>query len=282
MKKILLPTAILLLLTSVPVACSKPPRAVPTIVTGSSLITAIVQQVGGDDVNVLNIIPPAQHPGDFSPKPGDIQALHTATVFILHGWPGEGYADKLIQAADNPGLLVFKCNVEGNWMIPSVQKAAADKIAEILSQVDAANATDYGLRAASYKTTIDAEEVTIRARLTPAGVDRISVIASIRQADFLQWAGFNVVGTYGDPTTLTPQAVKDLVDKGKAGGVTLVVDNLQSGAEAGKGIAEELGATRLALSNFPGGFDDTGTWAKAIAYNVTLLVNAVQRSGAAK
>jgi len=41
--------------------------------------------------------------------------------------------------------------------------------------------------------------------------------------DFLQWAGFNIVATFDSAASLTPQVVKDLVDKGKANGVTLVI-----------------------------------------------------------
>ena len=104
----------------------------------------------------------------------------------------------------------------------------------------------------------------------------IKVIASSRQADFLQWAGFNVVATFDDASSLTPQVVKDLVDKGKSNGVTLVINNLQDSEDAGKGIAASIGAKNLNLSNFPGGFSDTNTWAQAIDYNVNLLLNAIK------
>jgi len=83
------------------------------------------------------------------------------------------------------------------------------------------------------------------------------------------------VATYGRPDSLTPQVVKELVDKGRAGNVSLIIDNLQSGENAGKAIAEELGLKRIILSNFPGGFDNTETWEKAIDRNIELILNAV-------
>jgi len=55
----------------------------------------------------------------------------------------------------------------------------------------------------------------------------------------------------------------------------LVVNNLQDGQDAGKAVAEEISAVNLNLSNFPGGFNNTETWEKAIDYNVTLLLDAV-------
>jgi zinc transport system substrate-binding protein len=57
--------------------------------------------------------------------------------------------------------------------------------------------------------------------------------------------------------------------------MTLVVNNLQDGKDAGKALAEELGAKNLNLSNFPGGFDDTETWEKAIDRNIELILEAV-------
>jgi zinc transport system substrate-binding protein len=69
--------------------------------------------------------------------------------------------------------------------------------------------------------------------------------------------------------------VKELVDKGREAGVTLIIDNIQSGQDAGAGIAEELGCTRIILSNFPGGFDNTETWEKTIDRNIELIMAAL-------
>jgi zinc transport system substrate-binding protein len=257
--------------------CSSGKASKLKVVTGSSLLSYIVQQVAGNKVDVVNLVPPAQHPGDFNVKPTDIQTLASASLFLLQGWPGEGYADKLIASANNPNLTVVKANVDGNWMIPSVQLVATDRVASILGQADSTSASTYQKSADEYKQRVQKKESDIKARLASANVLQVNVIASDRQADFLQWAGFNVVATYGAPESLTPQVVKDLVDKGRAAKVTLVVDNLQSGKDAGKGLAEELGAKNVNLSNFPGGLDNTETWEKAIDRNIELLLGAVAK-----
>jgi zinc transport system substrate-binding protein len=95
------------------------------------------------------------------------------------------------------------------------------------------------------------------------------------QAGFVKWAGLNIVATYGDPGSLTPKVVKELVDKGRQAKVSLIIDNLHSGRDAGKAIAEELGSERIILSNFPGGFENTETWEKAIDRNIELILEAV-------
>jgi len=101
------------------------------------------------------------------------------------------------------------------------------------------------------------------------------VICDEQQAGFVEWTGLNIVATFGRPDSLTPAVLKELLDKGREENVTLIIENLQSGHDAGVGIAEELGCKRITLSNFPGGFDNTETWEKAIDYNVHLILEAI-------
>ena len=244
--------------------------------TGTSLVTAIVEQVGGDHVQVFDLVPPSQHPGNFDVKPADIQNLASAKLLLTQGLPGETYIDKLIASANNPNLKFVKAGVPGNWMIPTIQSSAVDMVLIALMDVDPDNAQDYQAAAVKYKQAITDKDTEIRAKLVKANVASINVIASTRQADFLTWAGFNVVGTFDSAASLTTQAMEDLVDIGKAKGVTLVINNLQDSEDAGKGIAASIGAKSINLSNFPGGFSNTDTWEKAIDYNVNLLLNAIK------
>ena len=255
--------------------CSPEDTSKLKVVTSTSLIASIVERVGGDKVDVVNIIPPAQCPGHFDVKPSDIQRLADADLFLLHGWQGEMFSQELIASANNPDLTVITIDIQGNWMTPPVQIEAIDKITASLSQVDAGNGSAYQKSAAEIKDMVEAKGADVEERLAKANLSSISVICAEEQAGFVQWAGFNVVATYGRPDSLTPQVVKELVDKGREGKVSLIIDNMQSGQDAGAGIAEELGIARVILSNFPGGYENTETWEKAIDYNVELLLPAI-------
>ncbi len=279
MKKIsLLVTAILLLslaATSLLGGCSPVGTSKLKVVTSTSLIAQIAERVGGNEVDVVNIIPPSQCPGHFDVKPGDIQRLADADLFCLHGWQGEMFSEELIASADNPDLTVVKIDVQGNWMTPLVQLEATDKITDALCQVDAENCSVYQESAAELKGIIEAKEAEIEARLNQANLSGANVMCADMQVGFVGWAGFNIVATYGRPDSLTPQVVRELVDTGRAENVTLIIDNLQSGQDAGKGVAEELGCRRIIISNFPGGFDNTETWEKAIDRNVELILGVM-------
>jgi zinc transport system substrate-binding protein len=260
--------------------CSEQDETKLKVVTSTSLIAQIVERVGGDKVDVVNIIPPAQCPGHFDCTPGDIQKLADADLFLLHGWQGEKFSEDLIATADNDKLVSIQLNVSVgenmNWMTPPVQSAAVDKITDALIQLDGDNSDEYLAAADTYKRQITEKGNDVKNRLAAVTPANVNVLCADQQAGFVGWAGFNIVNVFGRPETLTPQVVKDLVDKGRSSGVILVIDNMQSGADAGAGIAEELGCGRVILSNFPGGYENTDTWEKTIDYNVELLLEVLK------
>jgi zinc transport system substrate-binding protein len=248
------------------------------VVTSTSLIASLVERVGGNRVDVVNIIPPAQCPGHFDVKPGDIQRLADADLFFLHGWQGEMFSEELIASANNPDLTVVTVDIEGlgsDWMIPSGQLAATDKITDALCQVDAENSAAYQESATEYKDKIAAKEAEIEAKLNQVNPSGVNVMCAEMQAGFVKWVGFNIITTYDRNDPSIPQVVRELVDTGREAGVTLVIDNLQSGQDAGLPIAMDIGCRRIILSNFPGGFDNTETWEKAIDRNIELILEAI-------
>jgi len=108
--------------------------------------------------------------------------------------------------------------------------------------------------------------------VNPSGVN---VMCAEMQAGFVKWVGFNIITTYDRNDPSIPQVVRGLVDTGREAGVTLIIDNLQSGQDAGLPIAMDIGCRRIILSNFPGGFDNTETWEKAIDRNIELILEAI-------
>ena len=244
------------------------------VVTSTSLIAQIVERIGGEKVNVVNIIPPAQCPGHFDVKPGDIQKLANAGLFLLHNWQGEKFSADLIASAKNNSLTTIQIELAGNWMTPAVQRDAADKIASILAKADPENADAYRQAASEYISAVTFKEAEAKSRLNNVALSSVNVLCDEQQAGFVKWVGLNVIAAFGRPETFTPQVIKDLEDKGRNGKVTLVIDNMQTGGESGKSLAEQLGVKQITLSNFPGGYDDTDTWEKALDKNIEMILKA--------
>ncbi|MDI6709866.1 MAG: metal ABC transporter substrate-binding protein [Bacillota bacterium] len=256
-------------------AVTPPAQPKLQVVTTTSLIADVAKAVGGDRVQVTNIIPPASCPGHFDIKPGDLKALADARLFMLHDWQGEKFSDGLIRSAGNPALQKVVLDIQGNWMAPPVQAQAIERITAALEAADPANAAAYRAAAAALADTVQRTGQELKARLEQAEVKDIKVLCADMQAGFVKWMGFTVVGVYGRPEDTTPQQMEEMLAKARQEGVTLVIDNLQSGHEAGVGMAKELGAEHVTLSNFPGGLPDTETWEKAVRKNVDLVLEAI-------
>jgi zinc transport system substrate-binding protein len=216
-------------------------------------------------------------PGHYDVKPSDIETLANSKALIIHNWQQDKANIKgLIEAADNPGLIIKVIDVPDAPMVPEVQAEAVDKIAQALCDIDPENSAYYQQRAEEriQVSLIKGEEV--KNRLQEAKVSEVEVICSDMQAGFVKWAGFDVMATYGRPEDLSVAEMERLVNQAKQAGVALVIDTLQSGGTAtSETMAQDIGATQVTISNFPGGFKGTETWEKTIDKNVDLIFEAL-------
>jgi len=258
-------------------SCTSSPAASADIVAGSSLIADIAQDLTDGKMEVRNLIPPGMCPGHYDVKPSDVETLANSKVFIIHNWQQHmKNITELIEAADNPGLVIKIIDVPDKPMVPQVQAETIDKIAQVLGEIDPENSAYYQGQAATRTQAILAKGEEVKGKLQDANVSGVKVVCVEYQAGFVEWAGFDVVSTYGRPEDLSVADVEKLVVEAKETGVALVIDNLQSGATAtSAAMAQDIGAIQVTISNFPGGFEDTETWEKALAKNVDLLLQAL-------
>ena len=191
------------------------------------------------------------------------------------------FSEELIVSADNPDLTTVIIDVKvgenTNWMTPEVQQAAVDKIVAALSQGDSNNSAAYEKVAIEYKSEVQVKGAEVKARLAEEDLASINVMCAEQLTGLVRWMGLNIITTYGRPDSLTPEVVKELVDTGREENVILIIDNLQSGQDAGAGLAEELGCKRIIFTNFPGGFDNTETWEKALDYDANLVLQVISQ-----
>jgi zinc transport system substrate-binding protein len=247
------------------------------IMAGSSLIANIIQDVADDKLETRTLIPPGVCPGHYDVKPSDIEALANSKALFIHNYQ-ENFENitGLIEAAENPDLVIKVIDITDNWMTPPVQAEAVDKIAQALGEIDPENAAYYEGKADERSQAILAKGEDVQSELQAAGVEGVKVICAEMQAGFVGWAGFNITATYGRPEDLSVSDVEQLVIDAKEAGVALVIDNLQSGATAtSETMAQDIGAIQVTISNFPGGFENTETWEKTIDKNVDLLLEAL-------
>jgi zinc transport system substrate-binding protein len=247
------------------------------IMAGSSLIADIIQDVAGNKLETHTLIPPGMCPGHYDVKPSDVETLANSRVLIIHNWQQNmKNITGLVEAADNPDLVIKVIDVPDMPMVSQIQAETTDKIARALGEIDPENAVYYQQRAAERTQAILAKGEEMKDKLQDANVSGVKVLCVEYQAGFAEWAGFNITATYGRPEDLSVADVETLVVEGKEAGVALVIDNLQSGTtNNSESMAQDIGAMQVTISNFPGGFENTETWEKAIDKNVDLLLEAL-------
>lgn len=189
-------------------------------------------------------------PGHFDLRPSHVSAANRADLLINQGW--ETWFPELRQSVVNPEVRLVTAQTRGNWMLPEVHRRAVAELVQLLVEANSAGGDTFHQRAESYLRRVDSVARAVRERF--AALDKPTVLAADQQAPFLSWLGFRVVGTYGRPEEFTARSLSALARVGIDSAVGIIVDNLQSGPDAGRELARALGARHLNLTNFP--FED--------------------------
>ena len=100
------------------------------VATTISTINSFVIGVGGDRVNVTNIVPVGASPETFQPTPQDVATVAQAQLLVENGAGLETWLAKLLSNASSPNIRVVVCAeglpvVNDNphlWMDPQLAK----------------------------------------------------------------------------------------------------------------------------------------------------------------
>lgn len=76
------------------------------VVASIDPLADFARRVGGDQVEVLTLVPPGASPHTYELKPSQVTQVARANLLVLNGVGFEYWADKLVKAVDNPELVV--------------------------------------------------------------------------------------------------------------------------------------------------------------------------------
>ena len=254
-------------------------RSCEEVVTGTSLISEMVQQMTGSQESLYNLLPPNMCPGHYDMRPGDLEAVAACRLLVLQPWQrAMPSIENVVKASKVPEARIRVIAVPGNWMLPATRIKAVRTLSEVL-------AVEYperkeAIRAAVKIMVADSVQVDAwgSAQLKALSPETIKVLCSEQQGDLARWAGLTVVQTYGRPESLSVAQVAALTDRTKENRIALVIDNLQSGdTKMGESLARDTGAVHVVLSNFPGAEKGQDTWEQTFKKNVERIVTAIRQ-----
>ena len=225
------------------------PAAAPpcTIVTSDTLLAGIIEALlPPETYRVEALLPPNQCPGHYDIKLSDIEKTRRAALLVsFRGMPFM----KKAASGGAPQLLV---DAGGrNWMRPDVYVEGLGHLAGELGARFPQDREAIGARRKEAERRVNAVAAALLKKIRRAGIAGRAVIASSMQKEPLEWMGFSIAGEYGRPEAMSAREVVRLVETGRRRQAVAVVDNLQSGPDTGRAIAETLGVAHVVLTNFP-------------------------------
>ena len=253
----------------------KAPAGKLTVVCTTTVLGDFAEEIGGDRIDVTSIVPAGICPGHYDVTPSAILAVSKAFLVFRHGF--EQYFpwfDSMLEASGNEGVEIVDFSSE--WNVPALAVENIERMSDELCDVDPCNAAYFRDNEMDLCDTINETAQEIQDEADLLNVGDVKVICMEWQECFVNWTGFNIVATYGPQEGLSLADADILINTGKNENVTLVIDNLQSGTEFGAGLASDVNATQVILTNFPGAIPGTETYAQMIEYNARQLFDALQ------
>ena len=243
----------------------------PIIVCTTSATGNTVEEFLGDTVEILVLVQPSLCPADFDIKPGYIDTISKATILFKQNIPGEFWLDGLIESAGNEKLTTV--TIPGAYNTPNGAMNYIRRVGGNLSQILNVN---LDLKISQMLNELDDVTNWMTIQSEKLETSNYKVICMKWLKSFIESAGFEVVADYNPPETLSAGDITKILETAQSEGVALVVDNFQIDVEFGTGIANQVGAEHIVLTNFPGAIPKTETLSKMLRYNAEQLFNGTE------
>jgi zinc/manganese transport system substrate-binding protein len=286
-----------------------PPAGKLRVVATFSVLGDLVQNVGGDKIELRVLVGADSDAHTFEPSPADSVALLNASMIVENGVEFEGWLDDLYASSGSTATRVVVTHgielrqadehedpqegghAEGEfdphvWQDVKNAIVMVNNIRDALVKADSANASTYQANAANYAAQLDQLDKFI--------IDRVNSLPEVRRklvtthdslGYFAKRYGLTVLGETLVPVSTEaadPSAgeIAKLVEAIKAAGVPAIfVENVSNidlmqriAAEAGVALGPELYTDALGR---PG--TDGDTYIKMMRHNATAIVSALSQ-----
>lgn len=273
------------------------------VVATFSVLSDLVQNVGGGRIELRALVGPGVDTHTFSPSPADNKTLAEAALVFENGLGFETWLDDLYTASGSRGRRVIVTEgidplgaeheeeLDHGELDPHVWHSAANAITMVknveaaLAQADPANAAIYQTNAEAYIARLEELDGWIFDQTKSLPEDRRKLVTTHDTFGyFADRYGFEVIGAVLPSSTegASPSAqdLAALIEAVKAAGVpALFAENVSSSTllqqiadEAGVAVVASLYTDALGPSGSGG-----DTYIKMMRYNVTTIVSELRK-----
>jgi len=275
------------------------------VVATTSIVGDVVQNVGGEHIDLTVLLPPGTDPHTFDPTPRDVAAVADAHVVFVNGAGLEVFLEKLLQGAGGARVVPVSYGVElrrfehgheeeagdehageydpHTWFDPNNVIVWVRNVEWALNTLDPANVAGYQGNAAAYEAELQVLDAWIReqvAQVPPA--NRCLVTDHESFSYFTQRYGFEQVGAvFPGYSTLAQPSAMDLADLEAAirtQGVRAVFVGKTVNPALAEQVAQDTGVQLVFL--YTGSLGEPGdpadTYLAMMHYDVSAIVEALR------
>ena len=167
------------------------------VVASFSIVGDLVQQIGGNRVNVTTIVGPDADAHGYQPKPSDAKAVAAARLLFVNGLGFDNWMQRLQKSSGSKAQLVVvsagivPLKEQGKshghdhgsvdphaWHDVANLKRYATNIRDALVAADPAGKADYDARLAVYETALTALDTEIKTAVAAIPADRRKIVTA--------------------------------------------------------------------------------------------------------
>lgn len=244
------------------------------VVTSFYAMSDFAQKIGGDRVEVTNLVPAGTEPHDWEPSTNDMKELESAKVFVYNGAGMEKWVDNVLSTLDNDGIVSVKASdgiklltstdeeEEGKydphvWLDPEYAKTEMMNIRDAFIKADPDGKKVYEDNYNMYSAKLDALNTEYKEKLKPANGKSIVVshqaFGYLCNAYGLKQMPIEGLDADAEPDAKTMSEIVDFVKKNNV--KTIFTEELVS-PKVAQQIADETGATCEELNPLEGLSDE--------------------------
>ena len=229
------------------------------------------KKVGGDDIEVTNLVPAGTEPHDWEPAATDVQAIQDADLFVYNGASMEHWVDDTlsslgdktpasVKASEGIALRVGEEPGEDDphvWLNPEKAKAELANIKDALVKVDPDHKADYEANHEKYAAEFDRLDQDFKDKLGAAPNKTIVVsheaFGYLCDAYGLTQVPITGMDAEGEPDA---QTMASIIDQVKSQNIKVIFSEDLVSPKVAKQIADATGATCEVLSPIEGLTDE--------------------------
>lgn len=228
-------------------------------------LAEFAKQVGGENIEVINIVPPGTEPHDFEPTPQDMAKVYAAQIFVYNGGGLAPWAEKIAPELEKKGVSVINMTRHFNllafdphiWLDPALAKKEVELIRDGLKEIDAENSSVYENNAKNYLAALSQLDKKYREGLASCAIR--DAVASHAAFDYLaKRYNLNIVNIAGlsPEEEPSPKKIAEIAQSARGKKIKYIFFETLVSPKLAQTIAKEIGAQTLVFNPLEGLTDE--------------------------